>query len=126
MTRPARQLIAAWFAIVAMLALALVPTLSRALALAGTGSAGAEVCTPQGMKRVPQAEDPTGDSTPATPSLDRCGLCLLASAGAAPPPAPPAVPVAPHGASVPAAAVTAAHPRPSRARAQPRAPPPGA
>jgi hypothetical protein len=126
MTRPARQRMAAWIAIVAMLALALVPTLSRALAFAGNGGGWAEVCTPQGMKQVPLDPDPAGNSAPTAPSPDACGLCLLAAAGAAPPPAPPAVPLPSRDAAAPATATPAAHPRPSWARAQPRAPPLGA
>src|SRR5262245_31384367 len=41
-----------WLALVAMLALAVLPTLSHALAFARGGAAWAEVCTPQGMRLV--------------------------------------------------------------------------
>jgi hypothetical protein len=62
-------------ALVAMLALACMPTLSRWLAAAEGPLAWAQVCTPQGMKSL-------GDG-PAAPvaaqHLDACGFCTLAA-----------------------------------------------
>jgi hypothetical protein len=108
-----------------MLALALAPTLSRALAAPGGGGALAWICTPQGLKRVP-AED-GGRSGPATAGhADACAYCLF-GAGAAPLPASP--PVLPDGAT---ATVTArglgADPIPAspHGAALPRGPPRGA
>ena len=93
----------AWLALVAMLALVLMPTLARALNHAQGGhSHWAEVCTPQGMKRVVQA-DPTaaeitaadGISAPAQAAghLEHCPFCSLAGQALAPPPAPLPQPV---------------------------------
>ena len=79
----------AWIALVAMLAFALVPTVSRAMVF-GIGSSGwAEICTPQGMKRVAVADD-DGAPAPAGAHLDHCALCGLSTDGAAPLPAAPA------------------------------------
>lgn len=61
-----------------MLAFALVPTVSRALAFA-QGSGWVEVCTSQGAQRIAAA---IGDAdTPAPPHavLDHCPLCTLAA-----------------------------------------------
>lgn len=105
-------------ALVAMLTLACVPTLSRWLAAAEGPIAWAQVCTPQGMKSLGD-----GPAAPASAHLDACGLCTVAvgpvphgaaSAGRDPrraqalsPPAPPS----------PSAS-------PAWRLAQPRAPPP--
>jgi hypothetical protein len=67
-------------ALVAMLALACVPTLSRWLATAEGPLVWAQVCTPQGMKSL-------GDSPAApvaTQHLDACGFCTLAPGAALP------------------------------------------
>lgn len=68
-------------ALVAMLALACVPTLSRWLATAQGPQAWAQVCTPQGLKSLGGAGDTAGR---AATHLDACGYCTLAF-GAAPP-----------------------------------------
>ena len=75
-----------------MLALALLPTLSHALA--GSSSAYAEVCTPQGMKVVALAD---GEQQPATASLhlEHCPYCLAGLALAGLPPTPLALPLPP-------------------------------
>jgi len=80
-----------WLALVAMLALALAPTLSHALALARGGSAWAEVCTPQGARLVALG-DVASEPAPgqAVSHLENCPFCALSSAGLAPPPAAPA------------------------------------
>lgn len=78
----------AWVALVAMMALALVPTISRAMAYANGGSGWAEICTPQGMQWV--SADGERSSTPpdgTPPQVDHCHFCQLASMGAAPLPA---------------------------------------
>ena len=59
-----------WFAILAMLALALLPTVSHAVAHGqGSRSAWAEVCTPQGMKWV--AVDAASAAANPSPSRTR-------------------------------------------------------
>lgn len=133
----------AWLASVAMLALALLPTVSRALAAASPASpAGAalwaEVCTVQGvlMKTAPAAAMPAagdeaheGNGDPVAWSggaaaLDRCAFCVLAAASA---PLRAAVPsfAAPAGAPALPAATERPSPHASTAwaSAQPRAPP---
>lgn len=105
-----------------MLAFALVPTLSRALAGAGGGSRFAEVCTPQGVKRV--ASDSPDSSAPAPQVPDACALCALAADGAAPLPASAAdVVPATRGTTLPVQFLRAPHTLHAWARAQPRAPP---
>jgi len=79
-----------------MLALALLPTVSHALAFAQGGkSAWAEVCTPQGMKLVALDDAPGADGTTpaqAASHLDHCPYCTLSGQAAGMPPAPPAAP----------------------------------
>lgn len=115
--------ITAWIAIVAMLALALMPTLSRAMAFADGSGRWAEVCTPQGMKLVATAD--RGDEVPqATLQLDHCGFCSLATDGAAPlPPAVPVLALPVTRAAVPALFLHAPRTLHAWAHAQPRAPP---
>ena len=106
-----------------MLAFSLVPTVSRAMAF-GTGSSSwAEICTPQGMKRVAVADD-DGAPAQAGTHLNHCALCGLSTDGAAPLPAAPSplrLPVG--GAAVPRLFLQAAHTLPAWRRAQARAPP---
>jgi hypothetical protein len=91
--RPAR--LPLWLALVAMLALALLPTLSHALTFARGGAAWAELCTPQGMRLVAvdaaQAAADTGAPAQAAGHLEHCPLCAL---GADLPMLPPAAPAA--------------------------------
>lgn len=114
----------AWIAIVAMLAFALVPALSRAMAFAGGGSGWAEICTPQGMQWV--SADGERSSTPpdGTPQVDHCHFCQLASAGAAPLPASaPALALPLAGAEPPRLFLQAARTLHAWRSAQPRGPP---
>ncbi len=75
-----------------MFALALLPTLSHALAHArGGASAWAEVCTPQGVRLV--ALDSERAADPAAPvqaagHLEHCPFCALGADTVALPPAP--------------------------------------
>ena len=122
-----RRRLTSWLALVAMLAFALVPTLSRALAFAGgAGSAWAEVCTPQGMKlvsTVAAGADADGTLAQALP-LDHCSFCSLAGAGLAPPPAAPQVISLPlRGAEPPPLFLHAPRTLHAWRAAQPRAPP---
>lgn len=84
----------AWLALVAMLALAMLPTVSRAMASAqGESSAWAEICTAQGMKRVALDSQPGEPAMPESASghLDHCPFCGLSAQALDLPPAPPAV-----------------------------------
>lgn len=114
----------AWIAIVAMLALALVPTISRAMAYASGGSAWAEVCTPQGMQRVFADGERMGTPPDGMPQIDPCHFCPLAAAGAAPlPMAAPALALPPAGAELPSLFPQAARTLHAWRSAQPRGPP---
>jgi Protein of unknown function (DUF2946) len=77
--RPRHRLI--WLALLAMLAVALLPTVSHALAHARGGVvAWAVVCTPQGLRGVTVASaTPDPDVAPTTVSLEHCPLCTLAA-----------------------------------------------
>ncbi|MEI6028172.1 MAG: DUF2946 domain-containing protein [Betaproteobacteria bacterium] len=70
-----------WLALMAMLALAVLPSVSHALAFArGGSSAWAEVCTPQGMRMVAvDAGRQTDSGAPmqAAAMLEHCALCAL-------------------------------------------------
>ena len=111
-----------------MLAFALVPTLSRALAFAqGGGPAWAEVCTPQGTKWVSAADADTDGAPAQALPLDHCSFCPLAGAGLAPPPAVPPIASLPlRGAEPPPLFLHAPRTLHAWASAQPRAPPPAA
>jgi Protein of unknown function (DUF2946) len=117
-----------WIALVAALAMAVMPTLSRAMAFANGEDGWAQVCTAQGMKMVAVADlgtpaDPSAPSSSGA-SLDHCKYCT-ASAGAAPLPAAPAsvpVPLA-QASAAPAAFFHAPRTLFAWASAQPRAPP---
>jgi hypothetical protein len=86
-------------ALLAMLALALLPTLSHAWASARGGSVWAEVCTPQGVRLVAlDGDGPSNDGgvpMSASAHLEHCPFCG-STPHAAPPPAQaaPAVPAA--------------------------------
>lgn len=122
-----RHRLPAWIALVAMLALALLPTVSHALAFARGGSAWAEVCTPQGMRLV--ALDASQTADPAAPvqaagHLEHCPFCALAADAPPLPPAPAAALPQPLAATaVPALFLQAPRPLFAWASAQPRAPP---
>ena len=116
-----------WLALAAMLALALLPTLSHALAFARGGAAWAEVCTPQGMRLVSvdtaQAAD-TGTPVQAAGHLEHCPLCALGADLPALPPAPPAALLLPLGAAaMPALFLHAPRTLFAWRSAQPRGPP---
>lgn len=111
-----------WVAILAMLALALLPTISRAMAYGGGWT---EICTPQGMQWVSAdgeraAAPPDGTS----PQVDHCHFCQLAASGTAPLPASaPALVLPLTGAEPPRLFVQAARTLRAWCSAQPRAPP---
>ena len=114
----------AWIALFAMLAFALVPTLSRAMSHAQGNSAWAEVCTPQGLKLVALGN---GEQAPVQANghhLDHCAFCGLAGDGAAPwPSLPPTLPTVLAGTEVPRLFLQAAHTPFAWRSAPARAPP---
>jgi hypothetical protein len=80
-------------ALLAMVSLALLPTLAQAFAQTRGGQALTEICTPQGMKLV--VVDSGDQATPADAAksalghLDHCPFCAAAAHDMAPPPAAP-------------------------------------
>ena len=74
-------------ALVAMAALALLPTLTHALARAagGASSSFTEVCTPQGTRLVALADGETAPDS-ALLQLEHCSWCTAALGDLAPPP----------------------------------------
>lgn len=113
----------------AVLAMALVPPLARALAHGqGAGVQWVEVCTAQGMKLVAVADHGTTErgDTPRTllPQLEHCPLCTLGHGGPALPSATSALQPPPAAARAVAARFLHA-PRTLYAwrSAQPRGPP---
>lgn len=64
---------ATWLALVAMLGLALAPTVSHALAASGPGNPWAEICSVAGGKTV--AVDAAGSRAEAGAHLGHCPLC---------------------------------------------------
>ena len=99
-------------ALLAMLALALVPTVSRALTLWAGSPTAADLCA--------------GDRKDAAPAkqLDACALCVLAAQAAGPLPPSPAMALPPAPAfETPCQAADAPRTPAFRAAAQPRAPP---
>jgi Protein of unknown function (DUF2946) len=116
-----------WFAVAALLGLALLPTVSHALAWAQGGrTVWAEICTAQGPRLVAIDDAAAGQDSPATSAahLEHCPFCAQASAVAGPPPAPITVPVVPAERTGPPARFFAApHTLFAWSSAQPRAPP---
>ncbi len=112
-----------WLALVGVLALALLPAVSHALAFAGVGGATAEVCTPQGLKRI--ALDAGEDPAPsANGHLEHCPFCKLGHDAPPLPPVPPARAQAlPPGPWRPPLFLQAPRTLHAWASAQPRAPP---
>ena len=123
----------AWLALLAAWSLALLPTLSQALA-AHTGEAGwVEVCTAQGSRWVPlapaDAAGDAGDAAPGEPTgsaavaFEHCPWCG-SHAGDAALPAPAASLLVPARGEPPATAVRRGAPAaPAWPGARPRAPP---
>lgn len=118
-----------WTALVAVFALALLPTLSRAWGLGAepvAAHAMVEVCTTDGLRMVPTAEGQAAPHTPAhhADAFERCAHCVLGGAPLAVPPAMPAWQVSdPRSHALPALFLQAPHTLHAWAAAQPRAPP---
>lgn len=117
-----------WVALVAVLALALLPTLSRAWAPEASGApahAGMEVCTAEGLRLMP-APDDGQDPAPAhhADAFERCAHCVLGGAPVVPLPSLPVwQPADLSGQALPALFLQAPHTLHAWASAQPRAPP---
>ena len=114
-------------ALLAMVTLALLPTVAQAFAQASGGHAMTEICTPQGMKLVvvdaDQPASPVDAARTALGHLDHCPFCATAAHAMAPPPAAPKLLLPPTGAE--AAPLFLQAPRTLHAwvAAQPRGPP---
>ena len=113
----------------AVLALALLPTVSRAWGL-GAEPVGVhamvEVCTTDGLRMVPNADGQASTDTSAhhADAFERCAHCVLGGAPLAVPPAMPAWQVSdPRAHALPALFLQAPHTLHVWAAAQPRAPP---
>jgi hypothetical protein len=118
---------ACWLALIAVLALALLPTVSRALAAADGQVSWAEVCTPQGMRAVALAADSGVDEpSPAGAgvALEHCPYCATSAVALGMPPAPVTVSRLPAlGTELPALFLQAPATLHAWRSAQPRAPP---
>lgn len=114
-----------WLAIFAMLALALVPGASHALARLRGQAAWSEVCTTQGARLVALAGGGAAQApgTAATAYLEHCSYCALSFGGLGLPPAPPALLPAVAAAAPPALPLHAPYTLHAWRSAQPRAPP---
>jgi hypothetical protein len=114
-----------WLALAAMLALALLPSVSHALRFAqGDPLSLAEICTPQGMRTV-LVDGAADDNMPATAAAGAdCPYCSLCGHLAALPPASPSMlPPMVAQAAVPSLFLQAPRTLFAWASAQPRAPP---
>lgn len=114
-----------WIALLAVFGLALVPTISHALAHAQGATPWTEICTPQGLKVVSlSGEELPADAMPSPHGLEHCPLCGLAASPSAPPQAAPSLVLDP-GLSQAVPRLFLAAPRPLFAWAtlQARAPP---
>lgn len=113
-----------------MLAMAMLPTLSHALAAARGESAWVQVCTPQGMRLVAvsaaqldAAEEPVQTSS-AAGHLEHCPCCTHTEhSPGLPPAAAPGLPLPLHGAALPALFLHAPYTLHAWRSAQPRGPP---
>jgi hypothetical protein len=117
-----------WLALVAVLALALLPTLSRAWdgdAAASKTHPLVEVCTAEGLKMVPSAEG-ADEPSPAhhADAFERCAHCVLGAAPVMPLPAVPVwQPADLRAQALPPLYLQVPHTLHAWACAQPRAPP---
>jgi hypothetical protein len=113
-----------WFALFAILGLALAPTVSHALSASGPGNPWTEICSVAGGKFV-STGDSAGSQTPAADMrMEHCPLCAHGHGPDGPPPSAPAVLALPDAASfVPALFEHAPRPLFAWTAAQPRAPP---
>ena len=110
-----------------MLAMAMLPTLSHALALARGDTTRAEICTPQGMRVVAVSGEsgaPAPDPISAAAHLEHCPYCAQSTGTLGMPPAPVGVaPLPVTSAELPALFLQAPHTLHAWRSGQPRAPP---
>ncbi|MBK9134865.1 MAG: DUF2946 domain-containing protein [Betaproteobacteria bacterium] len=122
-THRTRLSFAAWLALVAVWAMALVPTVSHALAAARGDASWTLVCSAQGTRLVAvdmDSDEPAPANVAGT--MEHCLYCA-ASFSAAPPPAAPALAVAAPAHVLPALFFVAPRTLHAWLSAQPRAPP---
>ncbi len=113
----------AWLALLAMLAMAVFPTVSHALAAARGDSAWLEVCTAQGVRMV-EAGDNNSAPADAGAHQQNCPYCAQGAAALGMPPTPSAAFVLPEvGVAMPALFLHAPRTAHAWCSAQPRAPP---
>ena len=104
--------------------MALLPTLSHALAAARGEAGWAEICTPQGTRVVADAGGGVAPASGIGGPLDHCPYCVLAAQAALLPPSTPVVVLRPrHAESVPRLLLRASRTPFEWAAAQPRGPP---
>lgn len=124
-----RQPVLAWIAILAVLAMALLPAVTHALThLRGDNATWVEVCTPQGMRLVSLASSEPAPADPvplqAAGHLEHCPLCTLSQQLPALPPADiPALPLLLEAQARPRLFLHAPHTLHAWRSAQPRGPP---
>lgn len=115
-----------WLAIFAMLALALLPAVSHALALARGDADRVEVCTPQGVRLVSDTDAGGRSDVPATLDvhLEHCPYCSSSGAALGMPPADTSVDLLPlRAVELPTRFLSAPRTPFAWRSAQPRAPP---
>lgn len=123
--RPASRALASWFAILAILMAALAPTVSHALAVAGS-RAWVEVCGASGSRWIPSDSTLASPASgaPAAQGPEHCPYCTLQDQAPALPPAPPApTPRVVLGLACLTASLAVPQTPPVWQSAQPRAPP---
>jgi hypothetical protein len=113
-----------WIALTAMLALALVPTLSHALAFARGQSDLAEVCTSQGPRLAAIGDESPAPAGATLVHVEHCPLCSLQAASLGlPPAAAEGIALLNLSHALPALFLAAPRPLFAWSAAQPRAPP---
>jgi hypothetical protein len=113
-----------WIALTAMLAFALAPSLSHALAFAQGRSDLAEVCSVQGTRWVAAGDESPLRSGATLAHADHCPLCgLQAAAPALPPAAANGLPLLNLSHALPTLFLAAPRPLFAWRATQPRAPP---
>lgn len=119
--------LAAWSAILALLAQVLLPTIATAASVAGAGSASAVdliVCTPDGLKHIRLTPGREERRSPTSPQAF-CPVCLAAKVAPAIPPPTAALAIVAVSLGRTVVPLSDAQPRPTRAADPPpvRAPP---
>jgi hypothetical protein len=114
----------AWLALVAMLALVLAPTVSRAMAADPSGPIGwGDVCVSDPSRATPDVDAPTAPGH-TDPSVDHCSMCLLSGGTLGPPPTLVSLAITGLSDGPPGLFLRASTPSHAWRAAQPRGPPP--